>query len=136
MVEKFGEDRAHSFFFIRRQSLATKRGLRRENGACVPGGQRPHRTRELWLKTSTRTLPLVPNRQTVEGGARKHREKLPGRTWEDEGNYRVQSTSRRARAGKGPGGAAPTPTHEHTLSEALEVDNSCGRLSRGVSIVR
>ena len=88
MLEKFGGDRSHSFFSFHRQSLTTKRGLRCENGARVPGGQRPHLSRELSLKTSTRTLPLIPNRQTIEGGARKQHKTLTGRTGGDRESYR------------------------------------------------
>ena len=78
--------------------------------------------------TSARTLPLVPSRQTFEGGARKHCKMLAGRIWGVEGTYPQAPTATRARSGEGAGGAASALAHEHTLGEALAVDNSCGKV--------
>jgi hypothetical protein len=78
-------------------------------------------------------LSLIPNRQTLVGGAHKHHKTLTDRTWGDQGSYRKTPTATRARAAKGPGGTAATLTHAHTQGEALEGDNSCGRPIRCTS---
>ncbi len=66
---------------------------------------------------------------------RNHHKKPAGSTLGDQGPYRQPPTATRVRSGEDTGGAATTLAHEHTLGEALAVDNSCGRVSWGVSTV-